>query len=415
MKNKKILVITILVLVLLGGLGTFGFITYKNYMEEQRLKEEQEKKEKAEALLLETIKNNYNEKVITTKESKLYKLENDKYIEIGTINSDVNLYLEVIGEATLKNEYFKLAKSNYYIYHDAVKPDIEFSTSNNYKNYVPFDNDILTKSGAKVYLNDKELYVINEELQLPIIINDTNAYHVELNNMLVEIKKEDVSKTIENKRNQAVATNIGVLNYHFFYDAQKENCNEIICLEKSKFEQHLKYLQDNDFYTATMKDMALWMNKKIRLPKKTTVITVDDGALGTDTHLIELLEKYDMHGTLFLITAWWPKEKYVSPNLEIQSHGYDIHTNGGAVTRSRDVLLADVKKSISKLDGENTAFCYPFYAHNYTTKEVLKQAGFKIAFVGGNVKANQNHDPYQIYRYVIYSYTSVNDLKYMVN
>ena len=107
MKNKKILLITILVLVLLGGLGTFGFITYKNYMEEQRLKEEQEKKEKAEALLLETIKNNYNEKVITTKESKLYKLENDKYIEIGTINSDVNLYLEVIGEATLKNEYFK--------------------------------------------------------------------------------------------------------------------------------------------------------------------------------------------------------------------------------------------------------------------------------------------------------------------
>ena len=49
MKNKKILLITIFVLVLLGGLGTFGFITYKNYMEEQRLKEEQEKKEKAEA------------------------------------------------------------------------------------------------------------------------------------------------------------------------------------------------------------------------------------------------------------------------------------------------------------------------------------------------------------------------------
>lgn len=414
MKKKKTILIIVISVILLGILGS-GIVIYKNYMQEQKQKEEQEKKEKAEALLLETIKNNYNEKVITTKKSKLYKLENDKYIEIGTINSEVNLFLEVIGEATLKNEYFKLAKTNYYIYHDAVKPNTEFMVNDDYKNYIPFDNDILTKNGAKVYLNNKELYVINDSLQLPIIINDTNSYHVEFNNMLVEIKKEDVSKTIENKKNQAVATNIGILNYHFFYDAKKENCNEIICLEKNNFEQHLKYLQDNNFYTATMNDIYLWMNKKIRLPKKTTVITVDDGALGTDTHLIELLEKYDMHGTLFLITAWWPKEKYLSPNLEIQSHGYDIHTNGGAVTRSREVLLADVKQSIIKLDGENTAFCYPFYAHNYTTKEVLKQAGFKIAFVGGNVKVNQNHDPYQIYRYVIYSYTSVNDLKYMVN
>ena len=45
----------------------------------------------------------------------------------------------------------------------------------------------------------------------------------------------------------------------------------------------------------------------------------------------------------------------------------------------------------------------------------FEQAGFKIAFVGGNIKVNQNHDPYKIYRYVIYSYTSVNDLKNMVN
>ena len=199
MKKKKIILIIIISLILLGGLGIFGFITYKNYQEDQRLKKEKERIEQEEKVLLEAIKNNYNEKVITTKESKLYKLENDEYIEVGTINNEVNLYLEVIGEATLKNEYFKLANSNYYIYHDAVKPNIEFTINDDYKNYIPFDNDILTKSGVTVYLNNKELYSIDEELQLPIIINDTKTYHVELNNMLVEIKKEDVSKTIENK------------------------------------------------------------------------------------------------------------------------------------------------------------------------------------------------------------------------
>ena len=123
-----------------------------------------------------------------------------------------------------------------------------------------------------------------------------------------------------------------------------------------------------------MKDMSLWMQKKIQLPKKTAVITIDDGAMGTDTHLIELLEKYDLHGTLFLITAWWPKEKYVSDNLEIQSHGNDIHNfQGEALYKTKQQLLTDFQLSIQALDGENTAFCYPFYAHNMTVRSAVKE------------------------------------------
>ena len=235
--------------------------------------------------------------------------------------------------------------------------------------------------------------------------------------MLVQIKKEDVSKTLENKKNQAVAINIGVLNYHFFHDPTKnEWCGESICLTVQKFEEQLKYLKDNNFYTATMEDMALWMERKIRLPKKTTVITVDDGATGTDTHLINLLEKYDLHGTLFLITAWWPKDRYTSPNLEVQSHGHNIHNNfGDALSKTKDQLLNDFKTSIEKLDGENTAFCYPFYERNWTVMSAVKESGFRIAFAGGHAKANQNNDPYQINRYIIMNYITMNDFKYMVN
>ena len=48
----------------------------------------------------------------------------------------------------------------------------------------------------------------------------------------------------ETSNNQGIA----VINYHFFYDAAKgESCNESICLEASKFREHLQWLKDNGY------------------------------------------------------------------------------------------------------------------------------------------------------------------------
>jgi len=237
----------------------------------------------------------------------------------------------------------------------------------------------------------------------------------------IDSDKDDVETTVDSPKNIDVASKIGVLNYHFFYDPSLgESCNETICLKTSKFEEQLQYLKNNNFYTATMNDISLWMEKKIRLPKKTTVLTVDDGALGTGksngNKLSPLLEKYDMHATLFLITAWWGIDDYLTPNVEVQSHGYNIHNVfGEATTKSKEFLLNDFKTSIEKLNGENTAFCYPFYAHNATVRAAVKESGFKIAFIGGNTKISHNNDPYQLYRYVVLHNITLNQFINMVN
>ena len=219
------------------------------------------------------------------------------------------------------------------------------------------------------------------------------------------------------------AVSIAVLNYHFFYDSNTQTCNESICLEKKVFESHLKYLKDNNFYTITMAELDLWMDKKIELPKKSVLITVDDGAMGTDTHLIELLENYDMKATLFLITAWWSKDKYKSSNLEIQSHGHDIHIENycKGVSRgakglclSEEELVKDFNKSRDKLDNP-IAFCYPFYLSNQNMRNALEKTDFKLAFVGGNVKMTRSSNRMSIPRYVVYNYTTANNIANMVN
>lgn len=209
------------------------------------------------------------------------------------------------------------------------------------------------------------------------------------------------------------ASRIAVLNYHFFYDEATEKGNQSIFISTKKFEEQLKYLKDNNYKTLTMKEFKAWMYGEIELPKRSVLITVDDGAQGTGFHngnkLIPLLEKYDAKATLFLITGWWDKSNYVSKNLEIESHTNDMHTEGLCknVTRGAKMLclsdeevLKDLKASVDIL-GTNTAFAFPFYAYSEKSIELLKQTGFKLAFIGGNVKATRNSNKYKIPRYPI--------------
>ncbi len=413
--KKKIIIFVVLIMLIGGGVG--GYFGYNYYLKQKALEDARLKQEEEDRVALQKIKENYNTFVKSNDDINIYILDNDKYQKMGTISKDTSLQLEPIENITLNNKYLKLANSDYFVNYLDISPSEEVKYDTNYKHYVPFDNDIVTKNPTNFYKNNQIIYTINDSFTLPIIINDNDYYYVEFDDQLFGIKKDNVEKTVENKRNISVASEIGVINYHFFNDSSKgEICPEIICLDTAKFEEQLKYLKDNGFYTATMQDMNLWIHKKIRLPKKTAVLTIDDGAMGTDTHLPRLLEKYDLHGTLFLITAWWSKDKYISPNLEIQSHGDNIHNyTAEALYKTKAQLLEDFQKSIKALDGEKTAFCYPFYAHNETVRSAVQESEFQIAFVGGNVKANQNNNPYQISRYVMYSYTTLDQFISMVN
>lgn len=213
--------------------------------------------------------------------------------------------------------------------------------------------------------------------------------------------------------NDSTATRIAVLNYHFFYDEAYEKGNQSIFISTKKFEEQLKYLKDNNYKTLTMEEFRAWMYGEIDLPKRSVLLTVDDGAAGTGFHngnkLIPLLEKYDVNATLFLITGWWDKSNYQSKNLGLESHTNDMHTEGlcKGVTRgakmlclSNEDVLKDLNASVSILNS-NRAFAYPFYAYSDNAIELLKQVGFKLAFIGGNVKATRNSNKYKIPRYPI--------------
>lgn len=469
-------------------------------------------------------KNNYSEIIKTNDNIKLYKKNNGKYIEIGTVKKDSILYLE---KTNYKNDYYKLLDEDYYIYYENIKP-----TKNETNNsYLPFNINIVTTDEFKI--NNIE---INESKEFNIYLKKEN-YFIKFNNQLLEIDNKYIKETkkvnngtytdsivvlklvnykeeqlkiisdyktitleqykmwknnkieldikslllitdkedelfnkynlITNKSDlefldtDEVSTkdklnsykvyeidnetlnkmlnkekiehiviptyseiSVPVLNYHFFYNASGgEVCGETICLDTAKFEEHLKYLKDNNFKTLTMQEFVDWYYGKIEIPEKSVLLTIDDGAMGTSkingNKLIPLLEKYDLHATLFLVTSWWKPEDYKSNNLDVESHSYDLHKVGSCGTHNLrclnyDELYSDLKQSFD-IVGSYKSFCYPFYVHNNISTQVLSNLGVKVAFGGGNMNVTRSSYKYYLPRYVIYSNITVPQFINMVN
>ncbi len=232
---------------------------------------------------------------------------------------------------------------------------------------------------------------------------------------------ETEPKPVTVRRNEQ---GIAVLNYHFFYDPTLgESCNETICLEVSKFREHLEYLKNNGYKTLTMNEFKRWMYGEIELPTKSVLITIDDGAMGTGKHnghkLIPLLEEYDMHATLFLIAGWWNLENYISPNLDIQSHTFDMHQYGPCGRGQLNcATYEEAKKDLERsleIIGNKDSFCFPFYYYSDTAIQAVKDVGFSLAFVGGNRKATRSSNKYLVPRYPILSSITMNQFKNIVN
>ena len=215
---------------------------------------------------------------------------------------------------------------------------------------------------------------------------------------------------------------VPVLNYHFFYKEGEDTCDETICLEVSKFREHLEYLKNNNYKTLTMEEFKKWMYGEIEIPSNSVLITVDDGAKGTGKHngnrLNPLLEEYKLNATLFLITGWWDIENYIGDYLDIQSHTHDMHQYGtcgrGQINcYSYEQAKADIDQSIAVV-GNTDSFCFPFYMTSETSLRVIKDAGFKLAFVGGNVNAKRTNDKWLIPRYPIHSTITINQFANIV-
>lgn len=408
-KNNKIIIIISLLLIILVGVIIFIYYSKDNVM----------------PILDNTkeIEKHYNEFVKTNKESILY---NEKEEEIGKIGKDVELTLNNtnIDKDTI---YFSIKDlEGYYIkYQDVDKIDKLTDIDRRYKEYIPFNQNIVTNDITNFYDESGNLiYSLKKEFSLPIIIKDTDKYGVEYNNRLLYINKDDIKEVVDNHNtDKNNSSGIAVLNYHAFYDENDEearkDCNTSICHSKKQFRSQLELIKKMNMLTLKMKEVEMYVDGKIRLPKS-VLITIDDGGKTKDG--IDLLTEYKMYATIFLVTSWFdPKDYYKTDYIELHSHSDNLHNTGDCPTGQgggiqcldEKTIQEDLKKSRDKLNN-TTYFCYPFYEYNEYSIKMLKEAGFTMAFIGESTRSDNlvhvGSDKFRLRRFVIADITTINGL-----
>lgn len=418
-KNRKItlIVVTVVLFLIIGIVSYSSYIKKQNEIREQeRLEELQQKQE-----LLEDIKSHYSESVITNSDAVLYKKVDNDYIESGYISKDIILDLELYKELNVEEHiYFKLKSFDLYIRYDTVSITAKINQKNTYHNYIPFNENIVSK---KFYVDENRYYEFEDEQSIPVIIKDGNKYYGILDDKLVYANINESNVVSNQNTTKEIATGVAVLNYHYVISVvsgEHLECLQSICHTDTQFDSHMNYIASNGFYTVTMEDLELYIDGKIQLPKKSVAITIDDGwYVG---RAIPILEKYKLQATLFLIGKLAPPSAYVSDYLEVHSHTWDLHTPGicvggqGAPIKclERNTILEDLRKSRESLNN-TTVFCWPFYEYNDYAISLVKEAGFTMAFGGTNMKVTPGVNKYKIPRYGIINTTSVDYIARIIN
>ncbi len=412
MKKKILLIVPLIILVLIIVLSTIKLydLSYKNKLLEKERK------------IVSDIKSHYSEHVYTNKETKLYKKDNSEYIEAGNINTNINLSLNP-SDITVDTKYFYIPELDSYIYFEDVTPGDPSIKSDRYKNYIYFNENIKTGDSTSFYDEQGNfLYTLNKSFDFKILVKDDNRYGVVFNDQLLYIDNKDVIQKYNNINTDLKGkSRIRTLTYHFLYDPNKKSCNQDICQTLSQFESHLKYIRENDYFTLKLNELEMFLDGKIQIPEKSIVLTVDDGTT-FDLGAIELLEKYKVNATLFVITSWVDPNNFKSDYLDLESHSDNMHNQyecpnyglqgGGILCLPEETVLNDLKTSQEKLNGSKY-FAYPFFDFSDRAISLLKKAGFNMAFIGqydteGYSYPNKT-DKYKVRRMTIFSSTTMNE------
>jgi|GEM_PF-1137896 len=193
-----------------------------------------------------------------------------------------------------------------------------------------------------------------------------------------------------------------ILMYHRFYDKELgEQMIDKYYFDIQSFEEEMIYLKENDYYFPTWQEVQSYIQGKIQLPKKSVVITIDDGDESFFRLAKPILEKYDIRATAFLITSLVDDQiliEHESDVIQYESHTNDMHKKTcnnnlrgaiNCVTESNG--LKDLHTSIDLL-GSNEVIAYPFGHFNNAAYNLVKKAGFKLGVTvyGGRVKVGMD-------------------------
>ena len=197
---------------------------------------------------------------------------------------------------------------------------------------------------------------------------------------------------------------------------------------KEQFQEQMEYLHTNDYTALTLEEFKAFMNDELQVPKKSVLITFDDGFKDNYINAYPVLKEHGLKATLFMITGRIDRDPREYDSLDAQfltpeeiekstdvfdyaSHTHKFHELDGKgsaflVSKPKEEIHDDLEKSI-EIVGTNTAFAYPFGKYDQETIEVLEDLDVEMAFTIKDGMAKPGSSMLEIPRRGIYPGTTM--------
>ncbi|MFA5523140.1 MAG: polysaccharide deacetylase family protein [Tissierellales bacterium] len=234
------------------------------------------------------------------------------------------------------------------------------------------------------------------------------------------------------------AERIPVLLYHHILKEEEikefgwENNGSVISEES--FKEQMDYLYENDYFTATLDELQGFLDGTIELPKKTVVITFDDGYLSNAVYAYPIMKEYGFKGAIFMRAGMsiHPQKPFSPENTQVISlsedhkykdvfeygcHTYNLHNKDEnnmplLLALSKDEVIADLKKNKEIYNTNYIAF--PYGRYNNKTLEYIKDLGYEMGFTVKSGYVSKDSSKLELQRMAISPNTTIEKFKNIV-
>ena len=197
-------------------------------------------------------------------------------------------------------------------------------------------------------------------------------------------KQEEIAQIQWQKQSQPIA--VPILMYHSIRRVD----NNSLCVPPEIFEQQMKWLKDNGYYTLTAPEVYRILTTNEVPSQKFVWITLDDGYVDNYTQAYPIFQKYQLKATINLITQAINTNGMLSLNQikEMQASGlveYGSHTithrelNTLTATQQLQEMTGSKQWLEANLGQKIIYLCYPVGRFNNQSLLAAKQAGYLLA------------------------------------
>ena len=215
---------------------------------------------------------------------------------------------------------------------------------------------------------------------------------------------------------------VPVLTYHNVVDIIEDDPNTTVNISTKKFEKQIKWLSKHGYKALSMDEFYEWKINNKKIPRKSILITFDDGWKSYYEKAIPILEKYNMKSSVFVVFSYTEKTTETNGNIymnysdisdiinnhknsQILSHSYNLHEKDKADSKDYNLYNEDMKK-VSSLNYNIKYYAYPFGHRCDNYIKALKDNDYKLAFTFGPYDyALKTSDNYQIPRMGLFEST----------